>query len=700
MATLSPRSFSFAFGGIALCVAAMLAPLAAVVFVTNAGVSFAIVFAGLGLGQMIAAALRFETPTTATRYVVATALGMGALSLLVLGLGMAGVMNRGIWIAIIAALDGIAIWMAVRQYRTASTLDGAAETSSSMMRWIALLPALFLAFGILAAAMPPGILWPAEGSGYDVLEYHLGAPRDYFDAGRIAYLPDNIYSNFPFNVEMLYLLSMMLHGDPVRAVYTAKILNLLLGVLAVLAIWRAGARVSGDTGIAAAVLAGCVPFLVYLSGVAYVENGMLFFASAAMLVALGLRDRSDGVLRPSLIAGLLAGFAAGCKYTALPMIAAPLVVFAVIEAFRSKTSRVSPLVMLFGTILALAPWLTKNLVATGNPVFPLASRWFGYSDDVWDSGAEKRWIDGHQPQEAESTLRHRLTKLTDQLLISNQFGPIVPLGLASIIGLTCLDVIRRRRLKADASAAGARQLVVASGVIAAIALYVWMFHTHLVDRFAIVLIAPCALASAAMLIRVLNGRRVLFAAILLVVIALCNVWHTWRLFSNDRVSYLSLNAFGCTDCLIAGESPVYPHVHTINQLLAAGGHVLVVGDAKSFYLDDGADCCVVFNRNSFADAAADPSVDVVDWLRTHGYSHVYLDWFEMNRLRSTYGFWPSITPELFEHLHLAGLRPVRSFYYEPGTRPYATLFAVPIAPGATTSGTDSSRRERPRSATP
>lgn len=700
MATLSPRTFSMAFGGIALCVAAMLAPLAAVVFVTNAGVSFAIILAGLGLGQLIASALRFEAPSAATHYVVATALGMGGLSLLVLGLGMAGIMNRGIWIGIIAALDGIAIWMAVRQYRTVTPVDSAAEASTSMMRWIALLPALFLAFGILAAAMPPGILWPAEGSGYDVLEYHLGAPRDYFDAGRITYLPDNVYSNFPFNVEMLYLLSMMLHGDPVRAVYTAKILNLLLGVLAVLAIWRAGARVSGDSGIAAAVLAGCVPFLVYLSGVAYVENGMLFFASTALLVALGLRDRSDGIWRRSLIAGLLAGFAAGCKYTALPMIAAPLVVFAVIEAFRCKTSRLSPFIMLFGTMLALAPWLTKNLVATGNPVFPLASRWFGYSDGVWDSGAEQRWIDGHRPQEAASTLGHRFTKLKDQLLISRQFGPIIPMGIASIIGLTCANVIRRRRTQADASAARARQLVGASGVLVAIALYVWMFHTHLVDRFAVVLIAPCALASAAMLIRVLNGRRVLFAAIVLAVIGLSNVWQTWRLFSNESVSYLALNAFGCTDCLIAGESPIYPHVQAINQLLAEGGRVLVVGDARSFYLDDGADCCVVFNRNSFADAAADPSVDVLNWLRTHGYSYVYVDWIEMHRLRSTYGFWPSITPALFEHLHEAGMQPVRSFSYEPGMRPYATLFAVPIAQGAAARPTTSDTIDSAHAAMP
>ena len=48
---------------------------------------------------------------------------------------------------------------------------------------------------------------------FDVLEYHLQGPKEYYQAGRIAYLPHNVYTNMPFGVEMLHLLGMEVYGD-------------------------------------------------------------------------------------------------------------------------------------------------------------------------------------------------------------------------------------------------------------------------------------------------------------------------------------------------------------------------------------------------------------------------------------------------------------------------------------------------------
>ena len=59
---------------------------------------------------------------------------------------------------------------------------------------------------MILAAMLPTI-------DFDVLEYHLEGPREYFQSGRIGYLPHNVYTNMPFNVEMLHLLAMEVMGD-------------------------------------------------------------------------------------------------------------------------------------------------------------------------------------------------------------------------------------------------------------------------------------------------------------------------------------------------------------------------------------------------------------------------------------------------------------------------------------------------------
>ena len=48
---------------------------------------------------------------------------------------------------------------------------------------------------------------------FDVLEYHLQGPKEYYQAGRISFLPHNVYTNMPFGVEMLHLLGMEVLGD-------------------------------------------------------------------------------------------------------------------------------------------------------------------------------------------------------------------------------------------------------------------------------------------------------------------------------------------------------------------------------------------------------------------------------------------------------------------------------------------------------
>ena len=74
------------------------------------------------------------------------------------------------------------------------------------------------------------MLWAEEAGGYDVLEYHLGGPKEFFDAGRISFLRHNVYSNFPFNAEMLYLVSMILSGGAYEGIFVAKLVNVWLAV--------------------------------------------------------------------------------------------------------------------------------------------------------------------------------------------------------------------------------------------------------------------------------------------------------------------------------------------------------------------------------------------------------------------------------------------------------------------------------------
>lgn len=647
------------------------------IVLTDGLVSLGILLSAAGIGMWLIRGLGFHSIERRWQLLAAVALGLGTISLLVLGLGSLGTLNRPFWITflIVSALSG-AFAVPLNRGKEGGYIEPQPDAFTRRMHWLWLIAIGLGALALLGGTMPPGILWPAEGGGYDVLEYHLGAPKEYFDAGRISYLPHNIYSNFPFNVEMLYLLSMILHGDPIGGIFTAKLLNVALVMLAVAAVWLAGHEFGPASGLVAGLLAATCPFLVYLSGVAYVENGLVFFAAMALAALLrALRD-SDRAARWVLLSGLFAGLACGCKYTGVIAVVMPLFVAALMLALRSRPIRLR-LVGAFcgGCLIAFGPWLLKNTLATGNPVFPLAYDLIGAHEGVWNDEGAARWNEGHLPAQEDRSTGARFVRLWDQVIGSRFYGPVIALGL--VFGGMAL-LMNMRNARGNQSTTIATMGSTVCWLMILIGSGGWLALTHLVDRFAIVLIVPCAVLSGMAWNHMKStGLRVLGLAGL-VGVGLWNSNTTVGFFNIRGSSLFKADLFGKTDWITDGPlSP--PHLPRLNEILDAGERILVVADARRLYLRPGADTCVVFNRNPFAEAAERMSAnDLIDWLRSQDYAYVYVDWSEMHRLRdSRYGFWASLTRDLFTRLEQAGLRRVEDFKFVPETAPYGTLYGVP-----------------------
>lgn len=712
------------FAGATLALVGAISPVALLVILRDGPISLGIMLAAAGAGLWLVRLLGLHGVPVRWQLLLAVALGTGTLSLLVLALGMLGMLDRILWIVLLAvfAVAGLPRWLQLRANvrvkepprfgAPASGSPARAEargsseptsTAACLSPWLWLLVIGFAALALLAATMPPGVLWPAEGNGYDVLEYHFGAPRDYFDAGRIAYLPHNIYANFPFNVEMLYLLTMVLHGDPIDAVYTAKLLNAMMAFLAVGAVWLAGRECGRGTGLVAGLLAASCPFLVYLSGVAYVENAMVFHAAMAMAAFVRAQRDASRVISWVFACGLISGLACGCKYTAVVAVAAPLGLATVLTAARLRLVRLRPpLVFLTGCLLTFAPWLVKNTLATGNPVFPLAHNVFGSRDEIWSADGAARWHEGHLPAPEHRSFVARCGRLWDEVIYTRLFGPVVGFGLLASLAIRWAPwsprvshssagrtpAKRRRPVGGESAAApsieshlaAADACHLAAGCMIVVGLGAWLLATHLVGRFAIVVVVPCAvLAGLAFQTGLARSWRPALCG-LLVCIAAFNLWMTWGFFSSPGADFVELKAFGLTRLMTEGKFPGSAHVPRLNELTAGGHKTLVVADARRFYLNAGADYCVVFNNSPFAAAAAERSSgDLIRWLHERDYAYVYVDWNEMRRLRtSRYGFWASLTPERFEQWVGAGLRPVETFKSRPdAASAYSTLFAVP-----------------------
>ena len=101
--------------------------------------------------------------------------------------------------------------------------------------------------------------------------------------------------------------------------------------------------------------------------------------------------------------------------------------------------------------------------------------------------------------------------------------------------------------------------------------------------------------------------------------------------------------------------------------------LMLVGEARTFYLRTTCEYATVFNRHPLSDAVRRErnAKDIIAWLQQRGTTHLLVDFLEIARLRS-YGFDERINPELFDSLKKAGLTGSSS-----GSMPFAILYEVP-----------------------
>jgi hypothetical protein len=669
------------------------------------------------------------------RLMVGAGLGVGSLSLIVLALGSAGLLNRPAVVALAAALAIAALLrVAVDLHRTqasrAAEVDrcgSAPERRAALataryesialtpLHYLWLLGCPFLAIAAMAAVMPPGILWTEEAGGYDVLEYHLAVPKEFFDAGRIFFMPNNVYSNMPSNSEMLSLFMMHLRGDAIEAAMMAQLANVVLAGLFVAASWWAARLYSRRAGIVAGVLAATTPWIAYLAGIAFVEVGMLamgMLSLGAMLRAMGdgskraedcspLKDPTpDGKasergrgstelvpvahpIRWAIAAGLLAGLACGYKYTAVPLVALPIGLLALFASTSLRQRLLLLATFIIAAAVTFSPWLVRNVINTGNPVFPLAYSVFGAKPDAWDAELNARWQHAHgwagsSLQPHESTLRAAFSRTVRDWR----------LGIVLVL-LALLGAIRTRSLG----------LV----VLLIVQIAVWYTSTHLFARFAVVFVLPMVILAARAFASV---RMRLVASLLVALIILGGAWNLFHLaglyYVHTRVPPYGrvLAAHGHTNWFVQGDWPGCEYLKIVNAL-DPGSRVMLVGEARTFYLQTPHDYATVFNHHPLALAVgqfmpdvtatatapdtadsrvSDPGArKVLKWLADRGITHVLVNWWEMERLQATYGLEANLNGNLFARLEGAGLARMGDFTIDealPQDKNYATLYEV------------------------
>lgn len=294
------------------------------------------------------------------------AIGLGVLSYLVLAIGLAGWLSTAsvsVVMGVVTVLGAIFVVGRVRNPGPGNRSLATDEGGSTALD-IGLLAVL----GAAAVLTLVGSLAPPVSDDWDGLAYHLADPAIYLERGRISPIWFESHSNFPFTVEMLYVVGLAL-----KSVSVAKGFSWILwgiGTLAVYGLARdlANGPARRRAGLLAAAVFAAAPIVLWEATSSYVD-----VASAAFLVlsahGLLLWRRSGGW--GWLVAGALCGgWALGTKMTLF----LPVMLLGLCALWWSQGSgarRIGQALAFLGIALAVAsPWYIKSYVWTGNPVYP------------------------------------------------------------------------------------------------------------------------------------------------------------------------------------------------------------------------------------------------------------------------------------------------------------------------------------------
>ncbi|MCC9605735.1 glycosyltransferase family 39 protein [Blastopirellula sp. JC732] len=600
-------------------------------------------------------------------FVFASALGLAAVSLWTFAIGFAGLLHYPV--VIVLPLSGLAGWGGFDWYRECASRDKAPSASEPFpWIWIAATAPIVICT-LLGGMMPP--------YEYDVLEYHLRLPTEWLATGRIAVESYNAYSGLPMGAEMLALLPMTLWPSDQAWFYGAlvgKTLICFYAPLTALAAYCAARRFTGSyAGQIAAIVVVGTPWIVFVAVYGLVDGVWAFYTVAAIFAAIlwfqtKYSDQPELLPRLALLSGLMAGMATACKYPALPLLVFPLAAWILLEGWRPNFK--SAITFTIGVTLLFAPWLIKNVVYTGNPVYPLAGSVF--PDSIRTPEQVAQWKAAHRvPTDASgnSVTPAMLISAMKKVAYASDWTNVAltPLTIAGIV-LFGLAVWKPQFLSSEDDCNPADAVAWRLALYAVYYFVVWWLFTHRYDRFLIPLAPVVALLAGYAAARTsAAGWRIVCNSLAGAGLFLCFFWINWQ------TSFLA-PTFYFTDYQLLKEANAGPDPGILAQLVPAGKSAIVEGKADVFYMQTPIHYHTCFDASPLVGLLDKSAAERKEILKARKVSHVYVNWNEIARFRSpgNYGFAEFVTPDFFAELVAQGvLRPAKLPASQDGSPPIA-----------------------------
>ena len=525
---------------------------------------------------------------------------------------------------------------------------------------LAALSVLLLAMLLnLAGTLSPEIF-------YDALVYHLAVPNYYVIRHGITPMPHNFYSDLPFTHGMLYSAALLLKGEAL-----AKFVNYGAGLLTAGAVLALGARYfSLRAGLWAAAIFYTVDHAMLASWSAGTEALLMFFSTLALYSIL---NRDEENKRWLWLAACFCGLAMGVKYTGFFTAVGVMLIYAWQD--RAKPLTVLKNLALFTLIATffVGPWLVKNYLYQGNPVFPFALKIFG-------AGPQS------DPQ-----------KLSDFIGHASQLGPLKPLAWLLTPWKVTMGQIGNSEYFSPLFLLLLPGAFLLSAPAGAALTGLWIFFlavwggwsvSSTMVRFLMPAYPAAGLIMAAYLFS--PGHKALKSALKAVALVVCFTGLYWAgmiFYSQGR--WRPLTGAVPVEDYLSHTQQTYPNssysgVKFINEKTGPGAKVLLVGDERSYYLKKDFIVSSVYDKTALVEyaAASRDGEDLYARLKADGITHILLNPAEAIRLGAGYRtfYWDERARGVFYGFWERHLKEV-FFFDEPHNRVLVYELADKLPPG-------------------
>jgi len=515
------------------------------------------------------------------RIPAALTLGLGAAALGAFALGAL----RLLYPAALTLLLGGFLWLGRHRLAGIRRADFPRETG-----WTAFACAALAAVSLLLCFVPP--------QQYDSLVYHLALPQLYALRHAVGPVPENVFSHFPQNGEMLFSAGLLLGSD-----IAGQLLSWLCAAAACLWIYAYAARFRAP-GLAVILAATHTAFLL-LGTTTYVEPIVCLFTTAAVIALLEWRVTvQDGQARLWLaLAGIYCGLGLGTKYYA-GITAAALFFIGIqhcygISRFSERKKRMQHLLIFAAASLAVfLPWAVKNIHETGNPFYPFFYRLLNSGSPAEIAEAKSYFAMLSEYGRHSWFLSDLLSFPVSVFSHPGRFG-----GGMDALGIAGWDLFFAGTPLMVIAAARNRELRW-PGVYLLLHFMAW-FITAKVLRFLVVIVplGSVLIAEGYMLAREEGGRlaRAALAAGLAVFIAGRLV--SWTYVTDAQRGWNYLFGLQSRGDYLAAAVPYYRCAEALNNTAAPDARVLIAGDQRSYYLRRDSAATSLTHPNRFVAAA-------------------------------------------------------------------------------------------------